>query len=95
MLFARLHKKSLLDKEIQCVMEIISQIPPDKHEYTIIASNLDRLYKIRSESKKNRINRDLVLMIIGNILYILVVMYHEEGHVFTTKALGWIMKWRI
>jgi len=95
MLFARLHKKSLLDKEIECVMEIMSQIPPDKKEYTIIASNLDRLYKIRSESKKNLINRDLVLMLVGNIAYILVVMYHEEGHIFTTKALNWILKWRI
>jgi hypothetical protein len=94
MFITKLHKQTLLEKEIDCVLEIMSHVPPDAPEYSKIANNLDKLCKVQNESKKNRISKDVIAIIIGNILYILVVMGYERGNIITTRALQWIVKWR-
>ena len=94
MLGFKLHKKSLLEKEIDCVIKIMRQIPPHTDEYSTIAENLERLYKARTESKKGLVSRDMMFLVFGNFVYILAVVGYEQGHVLTSKALQLIVKWR-
>lgn len=89
-------KKTKLDKEIEDVLEIMSNLAPDSREYSAISDNLEKLYKLRDmEKKRNSISKDTIVLVGANLLGIALVLNYEKIDVVTSKAFGLIIKGRV
>ena len=75
-----------LEKLITSVMHDMAMIGPTHEEYNDLLARLERLEKLRTEEKPERVSRDTLAMIGANILGILIVVAYEQKHVLTTKA---------
>jgi hypothetical protein len=94
MWFTKLQKRTYLEREIDEVHKILSKVPPDSHEYTMIVENLDRLYKAKSESKKSYVSRDTIVIVIGNLLGIVLILGYEKANIVTSKAIQFVLRGR-
>lgn len=94
-----------LDAEIARCLENMKYTCNDSEGYTAMAKNLKNLYKARSycESHKGGFTNDgkmellRILLPCGTALVqvVLMMLFETSGHVFTTKALGFLFKPRI
>jgi len=81
--------------EIDCVLEIMSTLPPDSKEYTTITDNLEKLYKVKNESKKGVVSRDTIVVVVGNLLGIVLILGYERANIITTKAIQFVLRGRV
>lgn len=89
---SELRKPSIVDEAIGKVLTEMRQYDVDAKEYQVAIEHLERLMKMRTEERRNRISPDTMLIVAGNILCVLVVVGFERGHVMTSKAMGFILK---
>lgn len=95
--FVKMKKeKTLLEVEIEHVMDVLKCIDPQSDDYETVSKNLERLYKLKleEESKKTKIEPKDILSTATNLLDIGFIMQHERLHVLTTKAMNFIHKGR-
>ena len=93
--FTKQDKRTNIEKEIDEVLKILSQVQPDTKEYSIITTNLERLYKAKSCETDRRISLDTIGIIAGNLLGIALILGYERANIITTKALGFVLKGRV
>lgn len=60
--------------------------------YTKMVDNLETLYKLKAEDKPDRVDRNTIAIVAGNLLGILVIVSFEKSHVMTSKALSNLLK---
>ena len=87
-------KRTLLDKEIDSVVEFMKEYEPSSEKYVVMSENLERLYKAKSLIKDRFVSPDTIAMGVIAILQILLVLNHEKTDVLTSKAANWIWKGR-
>jgi len=91
-------KKSLselkLDKAIEDALDELNGYTTSDEGYTTALANVDTLMKLRKAYKPERLSRDTLAMVAGNLLGIIVIVGHERAHVVTSKALSFVMKSR-
>jgi len=95
MRFTKLHKQTHLEREIDSILDIMSQIPPDSPQYTTMAKNLETLYKAKLGDKNNFVSKDTIAVIVGNLLGIALILGYEKVNVITTKAIQFVLKGRV
>ena len=88
-------KRTNLEREIDAVIEEMSQYSRDSKEYSDIAVNLERLYKAKACDRDRRVTPDTIAIIAGNLLGIALIIWHEKADVITSKALGFVLKGRV
>ena len=88
-------KRSNLEKEIDNVLERMSELDPDSKEYSAMVSNLEQHFRAKSKEKDRKISPDTLAVIAGNLLGIGLILTYEKANVITTKALGFIIKGRV
>lgn len=88
-------KRTNFEKEIDSILEDLKTMDSTSKEYEQAVKNLEVLCKARSYEKDNKIDKNAMLGVIGNLAGILAVLKHEELNVITSKALGFIIKTRI
>lgn len=81
-----------LDSLITRVVEDMEMYGPGSEEYNTLLSQYERLVRLKAENKPQRISRDTMLIVGGNIVGILIVVIYEHSHVVTSKAFGNILK---
>jgi len=82
-----------LDAPIDAVLNEIQLYAPDTEEFANILGHLERLYRLKGENNpKDRLSRDTVAIVLGNLAGILVVVAYEQRHVMTSKAFGFTLK---
>lgn len=84
-----------LDKAIDKVLDEMKTFGPDCDEYTIMLGHLEKLYRIKAEQAKPRINSDTWAIVAGNLLGILIIVSYEHAHVVVSKGLGFVTKARV
>lgn len=89
---SELRKPSIVDEAIGKVLTEMRTYDADTEEYKVAIDHLERLMKMRTEERRNRISPDTILIVAGNILCVLVVVGFERGHVMTSKAMGFVLK---
>ena len=87
-------KPSILDEPINQVLREMKRVDPDSDAYSIMSKNLERLYRLKEETQKSRVNPDVMAIVIGNILGILTIVAYEQKHVMVSKGLGFVLKTR-
>ena len=93
--FTKKNKQTALEAEIAAVLEIMKQHQPDSAEYKKMTDNLEKLYKMDAIKREQKIKKDTILIIAGNLLGIALILGFEQAGVITTKALGFIIKGRV
>ena len=89
---SELRKPSIVDEAIGKVLTEMRQYGLDAPEYREAIEYLDRLMKMRTEERRNRISPDTILIVAGNLLGILIIVGYERGHVMTSKAMTFVVK---
>lgn len=85
---------TLLEEAIGNLHSDMHSIPPDSEEYTKMADNLSKLYKLREHDAPRRVSPDTLALIAGNLLGIGMIVGHERANVVTSKALAFVSKLR-
>lgn len=82
-----------LDEPIAAVLQEMETYGPDSEEFAKNLAYLERLMRIKTDNKvENRISRDTLAIVAGNLLGILIVVMYEQKHVMTSKAFGFTVK---
>jgi hypothetical protein len=89
-----INKDENLNKEIDRVLTLMSHANPTSAEYADLTESLSKLYALKESSSKNRLSKDTMAVVAGNLLGIVMIVGHEKAHVVTSKALGFVMKAR-
>jgi hypothetical protein len=84
-----------LDRAIDDVLVAMKSTSPKDEKYPTMVEQLDKLYKIRLAEKPDRVSKDALLAVAGNLLGIGLILNYEQAHVIATKALGFVSKARI
>lgn len=86
---------TLLEREIAHVHSQLAAVDSaDSEEYARMATNLDRLYKMREQDAPRRVSPDVLATVTANLAGIALIVGHERAHVLTSKALGLLPKLR-
>jgi len=88
-------KRTNLEREIDSVLAIMSVWTPKSKEYTTMVENLEKLYKMKTESRVQKIKPDTIALLAGNLLGIVLILTYERTNVITTKALNFVTKGRV
>lgn len=81
-----------LDDAIARLHEELATHSVDTAEYAHILTNLDRLYKIKNDTRSDRVKPDTIALIAGNLAGICLIVGHERANVVTSKALSFVSK---
>lgn len=85
---------SSLDKTITELENDMLSIDPGTEMYTLMLSQLERLYKLKEKHSPKRIDPNTWLVVGGNLAGILIIVSYEHGRVITSKALSFAGKLR-
>lgn len=83
-----------LDLAIDDVLKQMNDLSADSEEYARMVARLTELNKIRTEGSPKPVSRDVWVTTTANLLGIILIIAHERVNVITTKALGFIPKFR-
>lgn len=77
-----------------CNKELLKH-EPSSEEFKRIVDQLERLNKIASNNNaREKVNPNGLIAVGGNLLGIGLIIGHERLHVITTKAIGFVGKFR-
>lgn len=83
-----------LDPAIDSLLLEIQGNEDDPDEYAKRIKALDMLYKMQAQDKPDRVSKDTLAIIAGNLGGIIMILGFEKANVITTKALSFVMKAR-
>ena len=83
-----------LEKAIQRLHDDMQTVDPNTDQYTKMADNITKLYKLREYDTRKRWHPspDAVLTATVNIVGILLIIRHEDVNVISSKAIGFVKK---
>jgi hypothetical protein len=83
-----------LNAELNRLLDEMDTIDTNSEEYEQLMTHLERINKLRTQERPQRVSRDTMLVVLGNLAGILVIVAFEQTHVMSSKALGFIPKAR-
>lgn len=88
-------EESPLDKAINQVFSEMESLTADSDEYAKMVNRLEQLYKLKCPEKANKLSKDAILAVVGNLAGIVLILGYERAHVVASKALGFVLKSRV
>jgi len=88
-------KISPIDEEINRLITQLSTMNPKTKGYVAVVKNLETLYQARGCKSQDKMNWESIIGPAASLISILLIMNHEELHVISTKALGFIWKGKV
>ena len=85
-------EKTGLETTIDNLISEMAGHDGNSEEYSKMTENLETLYKLKAEDKPDRVDRNTIAIVAGNLLGILVIVSFEKSHVMTSKALSNLLK---
>lgn len=67
---------------------------PGSEKYDKIVAQLERLNKIAASNSSDKVSKDGLIAVVGNLLGIGLIIKHEQFAVITSKAIGFVGKFR-
>lgn len=87
-------EKTGLEIAIDDLHSQMASVTADTEEYSTMADQLIKLYKLREHDAPRRISPDTLALVAGNLAGIVLIVGHERANVVTSKALNFVMKLR-
>lgn len=83
-------KPTALDDVIASALSELKGHDADSEGYAKIVEQLVLLNSMKLNEKTDRISKDTLALVLGNLAGIIVIVGHERAHVVTSKALSLI-----
>lgn len=87
-------EKSGLDLAIDEVLREMQGFTAETDEYAKMTTQLEKLYNLKEIDCPERVSRDTIVIVIGNLLGIAMIIGYERTNVITSKALTFIREVR-
>lgn len=88
------HVKTGLEKTIDQLIADMADKKADSEDYANMVSQLDTLYKLKAEDKPDRVSRDTLAIVAGNLAGVILIVGYERANLVTSKALALLVKTR-
>ena len=88
------HNKIGLETAIDDLLKQMSEMKGETEEYSLLADQLVKLYKLKEIDAPKRISPDTLAIVIGNLAGIAFIVAYEKANIVTSKALGFVLKLR-
>lgn len=85
-------KKSGIDIAIDQVLHELNNGQIGTEDYSKRLVYLERLVETRQKSQPAKISRDTIVIVTGNVLGIVLIVFAEQNHVVVSKALSFVLK---
>ena len=92
--FNRPVKTDPLDEAIACALSELVGHEAHDDDYAKIVKQISKLNAIKEKDKTDRLSKDTIALVLGNIVGILLITNHEQLHVVTSKALPFVGKFK-
>lgn len=79
-----------LDDEIKSILDVMNMMEKNSEEYPKMLTALERLHKLKAQERPERVSRDTMAVIAGNLAGIFVIVSYEHLHVITSKGMSFI-----
>ena len=91
-MFERFRRNAIepVDSLIDTVQNEMHNLDVDAEEYSRRLGYLERLYELKTKGRRQAINPDTIVMVLGNLAGILTIVGYERVHVVTSKAFNHI-----
>ena len=83
-----------LKAEIEDLLDAMSKSPKDSKEYVTMTDQLTKLYALKPNPGANRISKDTLVIVAGNLAGILTIVMAEKSSVLSAKGLSLLSKIR-
>lgn len=85
---------SALQKTITELHAELETVNGDSEEYSRMADQLTKLYKIQNENErsKDKFSKDTLVLAATNLIGIATIISYEHAHVISSKALSFVFK---
>lgn len=83
-----------LEEAIDKVLNEMKMQPSDTAEYAKMATQLDKLYKLKEIDAPKHVSLDTLVLVAGNLVGVMIIIGYEHAHVITSKALNMLPKLR-
>lgn len=94
-----LHKtpseNSGLEEVIDAVQDRLLKADPPSDDFAKTVDQLDKLYKIKTSSREDRVSKDVLLTVAANLAGIGLILGYERANVVASKALSFVLKSRV
>lgn len=87
-------EKTGLEKAIDQLLSEMANFSGDDDEYSKMADQLEKLYKLKDIDKPDRVDANTLALIAGNLAGIVLIVGYERANVVTSKALGFVRQLR-
>jgi hypothetical protein len=95
-MFARKSKQEIdpLTHAIEKLFEELDEFSGTDDEYKILSDRMTELYAIRERIPTDRVSKETLALIAGNLAGIMIIVLFERNNVITTKAKDFVLKLR-
>lgn len=85
---------TLIDKEIESVVEQMQTVEADSDVYNAMLDRLERLHKMKISEKKEKpsVSPDALVAAAASIGGIALILGYEHANVITSKAMSFVFK---
>lgn len=83
-------ERTAIDDEIKSVLDMMNREGPNSPEYPKLMTALERLNKLKTQERPERVSRDTLWMVGGNLVGIVLIVSYERMNVITSKAFAHI-----
>lgn len=84
-----------LQEQIDTTLLEMKSHSSDSDEFDTLLNQLERLYKLQTTEKSDKVSKDTLLIVGGNLLGIMMILNFERLNVVTSKALSFVLKSKI
>lgn len=85
-------ESSKLEQATEEVLDRMLGMDPEDEKYSTHLGHLERLTKMKTEHRHNKVSSDTVLVVLGNLFGILIIVAYEQKHILASKAMGFVGK---
>ena len=83
-----------LNAEMNRLLDEMDTIDTNSDEYAQLMTHLERVNKLRTQERPQRVSRDTMLVVLGNLAGIAIIAFSERTTLLSTKALSFVPKAR-
>lgn len=96
-IFAKKDKRTELEKERDDAIKLLKGEMPGSDAYAAQLEIVERLDKLVAEEKKRKlhVSPDTAATVVAGCLQVGAILFREEFHNVTSKALGFVIKGRV
>jgi hypothetical protein len=88
-------KTDILEDTIRAALKQLIDEPLGTDDYDRKVDQIAKLYDLKKHSASDKLSKDTLVTVLGNIAGILLILNYERMHVVTSKAVGFVLKPKI